>query len=253
VVVTGAAGGIGTATCAAFLKRGFLVAGVDRYTHAEAMDSGIMTDLPNYKDSPEYTHYTMGIRNYEEIRETFLIVGERGSVNHVVSIAGGGAPGEAGLKDLAEIPASIVEESIQVNLTAQIILAGIALPYLRKTGAGATLAFTSSINAYRGIGMYAYSAAKNGLISLVQNIAAYEGQYGIRVNAVAPGTVITPRTTLQWEGHPDHFEKLTETAALSSLATTEDIASMFVALVLDMQSVTGQTITVDAGQTSKWR
>jgi 3-oxoacyl-[acyl-carrier protein] reductase len=89
-----------------------------------------------------------------------------------------------------------------------------------------------------------YGAAKAGLESMSRTMAAEWGQYGIRVNAVAPGTVKTPRA-----GQSD-LEEATQKIPLQRRGEPEDIANAVLFLLSDRANyITGQTLTVDGGAT----
>lgn len=91
----------------------------------------------------------------------------------------------------------------------------------------------------------AYGAAKAGLIGLMKSMAAEWAPDGIRVNAVAPGVIITPRIPL---GNPERERAMTQGVPMGKRGTTDDIgrAALF---FLSSQSryITGQTLAVDGG------
>ena len=88
---------------------------------------------------------------------------------------------------------------------------------------------------------------------LVRVLAVSLGSEGIRVNAVAPGTVRTPRTEQAWRHDEDHFPRLLQGAALDRLTTPDEVAGAFLALATSLTSVTGQVLSVDSGQAVAWR
>ncbi len=96
----------------------------------------------------------------------------------------------------------------------------------------------------------AYGAAKAGLLSLVRTASEEWWPHGIRVNAVVPGTVLTPRIEAAWA---DGSVPRPDADALARMALPEDIAQSIYFLVSDMSSrVTGQSIVVDGGATTKF-
>jgi NAD(P)-dependent dehydrogenase (short-subunit alcohol dehydrogenase family) len=97
----------------------------------------------------------------------------------------------------------------------------------------------------------AYGAAKAGLMALVKSAAVELGPSNIRVNAVAPGVVWTPRVSgyLGDEGRARNSEN----APLRRVALPEDIASALLFLASDLAGyVTGQTLVVDGGVGAKF-
>lgn len=251
VAISGAAGAIGSAVAAAFAARGFYVLGVDQYSLEEACDRGIREERNCPIGAGRYEHIVADLSDENAMRlveDRF----EQAALQHAVSVAGGADSGEIGQWDITGVSTDSLSSSIANNLLGQMVFAKAVLPSLRKHPP-ASLAFTSSINGVVGAGLHAYSAAKAGLISLTRTLAVAEAEYGVRVNAVAPGTVITPRTQKEWSGHPEHFDKMNESTALGRCATPEEIAATFVSLSLDMTAITGQTLVVDAGQCARWR
>jgi NAD(P)-dependent dehydrogenase (short-subunit alcohol dehydrogenase family) len=90
-----------------------------------------------------------------------------------------------------------------------------------------------------------YNASKAGVDMLVRIAARELGPRGIRVNAVAPGTTVTPMFA-PTERVPGYQEKVAARAALQRLGTPADIAAAVVALV-ELDWVTGQTLVADGG------
>ena len=241
VLVTGAAGAIGSATVRLFLDAGFDVVGFDR----EPAVASVATQ-----------HYT-GI--HVDLQDDIALVDAVGSLcsrcrlSHVIAIAGGALPAEPRTEhDPAALDPTLFRSSIEANLTTQFLTLHAALPWLRRNpNVDRSVTFTSSFNALTGCGMPAYSAAKAGLIGLMHALTAPLGAEGIRTNVVAPGTVRTPRTERLWAHDPAHFEHLEATTALGRLATPEDVGRTFLALVTMLTHVTGQVIVVDGGQMVK--
>ena len=113
----------------------------------------------------------------------------------------------------------------------------------RRRGAIVNIA---SLAALHGLpGQAAYGASKAGIIGLTRSLAREVGKRRIRVNAVVPGAVLTPRIEASWadEGVPRPTDDL-----LESLAMPEDIAGAILFLVSDLsKKVTGQSVVVDGG------
>src|SRR5207237_171379 len=75
---------------------------------------------------------------------------------------------------------------------------------MKKTGGGVILATASIAGMVGGAGPHAYSAAKAGVISLIENVAAELGPHRIRVVGIAPGVISTP---LLHRGKPERYEE----------------------------------------------
>jgi NAD(P)-dependent dehydrogenase (short-subunit alcohol dehydrogenase family) len=241
VLVTGAAGAIGSATAEAFLAAGWAVLGIDR---AEGVVDAV--DHPAYRGVVADAGDEAAVAAAVAAAVTDL----RAPLRHVVGVAGGALPAEP---RTAETPLDLeVAEfgaSLTANLTSQFAMARATAAALRGATGDRSLTFTSSFNALSAQGMPAYSAAKAGLIGLMHGLVRPLGREGIRVNVVAPGTVRTPRTERIWSHVDGHFAGLEAGTALGHLATPDDVARSHHALACVLTHVTGQVLVVDGGQT----
>ena len=126
-----------------------------------------------------------------------------------------------------------------------------ATPALRRAGGG-SVAFVASVSGLGGAPMHAaYGAAKAGLMALVRSAAVELGPSGIRVNAVAPGVVWTPRVSgyLGDEGRRANEAN----TPLGRVALPADIAAALLFLSSDLASyVNGQVLVVDGGVGAKF-
>jgi NAD(P)-dependent dehydrogenase (short-subunit alcohol dehydrogenase family) len=122
---------------------------------------------------------------------------------------------------------------------------------MREAGGG-TMVFVASVSGLTAAPQHAaYGAAKAGLMALVRSGAVELGPHNIRVNAVAPGVVWTPRVSgyLGEEGR----RRNSENAPLRRIALPADIASAILFLASDLSGyVTGQTLVVDGGVGAKF-
>ncbi len=122
---------------------------------------------------------------------------------------------------------------------------------LEASGGGA-MVFVASVSGITSAPRHAaYGAAKAGLMSLVRTGAVEMGPAGIRVNAVAPGVVWTPRVS-EFLGEDGRLRNV-ENTPLRRVAQPADIAAAILFLASDLAAyVTGQTLTVDGGVGSKF-
>ncbi|HEV8295669.1 MAG TPA: SDR family oxidoreductase [Acidimicrobiales bacterium] len=126
-----------------------------------------------------------------------------------------------------------------------------ASPLLKANGGG-TMTFVASVSGLTAAPRHAaYGAAKAGLIALVKSAAVELGPSGIRVNAVAPGVVWTPRVS-SYLGDAGK-EKNAANAPLRRVALPANIASALLFLTSDLSAyVNGQTLVVDGGVSAKF-
>ncbi len=119
-------------------------------------------------------------------------------------------------------------------------------PHLREQKSGRIVNVTS-INGLRGkFGQSNYSAAKAGIIGLTKTVARELGKYGITVNAVAPGMILTDMMAKLPE---DVIQKAQDETVVDRLGTPEDVAAVIAFLCTEQaRHVTGEVIKVDGGQ-----
>jgi NAD(P)-dependent dehydrogenase (short-subunit alcohol dehydrogenase family) len=234
-LVTGAAGGIGAATVRAFLGAGFAVAGLD------------VTDAVHEQPGDgDYTGLVADVRDLDAMRSAVESLGR--PVAHLVTCAGISLSPETGDHGRVLPSVDVFRESVELNLTSHYVTLAAVWPSLRDGSGNRSVSFASSVNALQSFGLIGYSAAKAGLIGLVHALVMPLGAAGVRVNAVAPGTVPTPNTRREWAHVPTHFDEMAALVPTGRLGTPEDIATAFLALARDLTHVSGQTLVVDGGQ-----
>lgn len=134
---------------------------------------------------------------------------------------------------------------LDVNLLAMVSCARAAVPHLERTGG--SIVNLSSIGALRPRGNTSYSVTKGAIIALTEALAVELGPRGIRVNAVAPGPVLTPMVGGAGMD-PDDRERRRRASVLGREGTAEDVAANVLHLASDeARHVTGITLVVDGG------
>jgi NAD(P)-dependent dehydrogenase (short-subunit alcohol dehydrogenase family) len=118
---------------------------------------------------------------------------------------------------------------------------------MRQRGGGAIVNLSSIAWMGGATGMIAYASAKAGVIGLTRSLAREFGADGIRVNAIAPGAVMTPRQMRLW--HTRHSaDALVERQAIRAPVTEADIAAAALFLAADdSRMITKQCLIVDGG------
>ena len=120
----------------------------------------------------------------------------------------------------------------------------------RGAGGGQIINIGSVVATRPAPGSAAYGAAKAGVMNFVQSAAQEWWPHGIRVNAVAPGAVRTPRIEASWA---DGSVPMPTEDLMGRLALPEDIAGAITFLVSDLSAkITGQTVVVDGGWTTRF-
>ncbi|WP_066552299.1 SDR family oxidoreductase [Croceicoccus bisphenolivorans] len=140
---------------------------------------------------------------------------------------------------------------VDVMLTGTYLGCQAAIPHMSKDGSGSIINI-ASVAGLKGISSIpAYSAAKAGIIGLTRSVAVHcrELNYRIRVNALAPGGIVTPMTAQALAELPEGSAGLEQTVN-HGMGQPSDIANMVLYLASDDgRHITGTTITIDNGET----
>lgn len=234
VVVTGAAHGIGRAVAERLGAEGarLVLGDLDQATAAEVA-AGL---APGRAIAVECDlHSTNSVNELLDRAVTAY-----GQVDVLVNVAGGTIPMPA----FDEISDDDWQQVLDLNLTGTMRCIRAALPQLRKRPTGASIVSISSVNGLAAFGDEPYSSSKAALTMLTRNLAVELGPAGIRVNAVAPGTI----RTRVWDGQPGGADRLRPLYPLGRVGEPADIAAAVAFLASDDAAwITGVTLPVDGG------
>ncbi|MFC9999842.1 3-oxoacyl-ACP reductase FabG [Nocardia sp. NPDC127526] len=241
--VTGSARGIGAATAARLAADGFTVAVAD-------LDEAACKDTVEAIVAAGGKAIAVGCNVTDEAQVDAAIdnvAAELGSIDVLVNNAGV-------LRDnlLFKMSADDWDIVMNVHLKGAFLCSRAAQRHMVKQKSG-KIVNTSSVSALGSRGQANYSAAKMGIQGFTRTLAIELGPYGINVNAVAPGFIVTEMTdaTAARVGvSPEEFRtKAAEITPLRRVGKPEDIANVVSFLVsADASFVTGQTIYVDGGR-----
>ncbi|MFK7838113.1 MAG: SDR family NAD(P)-dependent oxidoreductase [Sulfitobacter sp.] len=136
---------------------------------------------------------------------------------------------------------------LDINLKAYFFTAQAAAPAMRKRGSGSIINFSSISYMMGNAGYPAYTAANGGITAMTRSLARELGPDGIRVNALAPGWVLTPKQLDKWatpEGLSAHLER----QCLKTHLEPQDIVDAVLFLASNTsRMMTGQCMVVDGG------
>lgn len=238
VIVTGSGSGIGRATALRFAEEGAAVVVADlNRTRAQEVAQSIASS------GGRALAIQTNVSQAAQV-EAMVAAAEKsfGTVDVLVNNAAG-CEGD----NLALLPESTWDQDLNNTLKSVYLCSQRVLPGMiaRRQGIIMNIA---SVNGLAYFGNEAYSAAKAGVISLTQSMAARYGQYGIRANAIAPGTVRTPIWQERIERDPKVMDRLKKWYPLGRVGEPEDIASAVIFLASDAASwITGIVLRVDGG------
>ena len=137
--------------------------------------------------------------------------------------------------------------SAAINLKAQFFAAKAVIPGMQEQGGGAIVQFTSISYMMGNAGYPVYTTANSGLNGMVRSLAREFGPDGIRVNALAPGWVLTDKQLEMW-ADPESLAAHLERQCLKEHLKPEDIVGATLFLASDAsRMMTGQALVVDGG------
>jgi meso-butanediol dehydrogenase/(S,S)-butanediol dehydrogenase/diacetyl reductase len=234
VLITGGAGGIGTATAARFLEEGACVVVLDldqgslARIRAElpALQATIRADVADPDDLS---------RAFEELDEQ--IGGPDVLINNAgISIRHG----------FVDITPQEWRQVIDINLNGVFFVAQQAARRMLDAGGGVILNMGST-NGLTGYPYYAdYNASKAGVIELTRSMAL-ELAPTVRVNAICPGWILTPMQKAEYT--PEMRRSFATKLPLNRLGRPEDVAALFAFLASDDATfITGQCFVIDGGE-----
>jgi NAD(P)-dependent dehydrogenase (short-subunit alcohol dehydrogenase family) len=244
-VVTGAASGLGEATA--------------RLMHAEGA-SVILTDIQDDRgqriaaelgDRSRYLHCDV-TSEPDIVRAVDTAVREFGKLDCMFNNAG--IVGTHGGID--EIPLEEYEFTMAVLLRSVFLGMKHAARVMKPQHSGVILNTTSIGGLQGGLGPHIYGAAKGAVVALTKNVAAELGAWSIRVNAIAPGKILTPMNAANLIGDPDAMDEAREAFATRTplrgrIGVADDIAHAALWLASDDSGfVSGHTLVVDGGLTT---
>ncbi|MCS5498230.1 SDR family oxidoreductase [Cnuibacter physcomitrellae] len=237
--VTGAAGGIGREICRRFVEEGARVVAADLETSA-------IQDVLGDLDASSFRAVACDIGDEQQVASAIEgAVTAFGGLDVLCNTAGGSSQADGRITEVG------VEEFwrvMRVDLFGTFLVSRFGIPHLITAGGGSVINLTS-VTALRGFPQRtAYSAAKGGIAAMTRAMAAGYGEERIRVNAIAPGSTMSPRVAAR-----AHTEQAKKTAAKHVLGVLDpiDIAEMAVFLASDeSRRITGQVHVVDSGFTT---
>jgi NAD(P)-dependent dehydrogenase (short-subunit alcohol dehydrogenase family) len=252
VLITGAASGLGEAVALQVAKEGAKLALVDlnedklievkEKIKEVAMFAEIMTMTANVANEDEVKTFVN--KTYEQF----------GRIDGFLNNAG--VEGKQNLTE--DYGSDEFRRVVDINLNGVFYGMKYVLKIMKEQGSG-SLVNMSSVGGIRGVGNQSgYSASKHGVIGLTRNSAIEYGQYGISINAICPGAIMTPMVegSLRQMGG-DNWEEIgkefVKPNPMKRFGRPEEVGYLGAFLLSDQASfINGSFITIDGGQSYKY-
>jgi NAD(P)-dependent dehydrogenase (short-subunit alcohol dehydrogenase family) len=241
-IITGATGGIGFAVAKRLGKDGYTVVlnGIEDEVGAEKVK-----ELAAEGITAEY--YGFDMTNDEAVSSNIKAIGEKyGKIDLLVNNAGG----LGGRSRFEEMTTEFYRFVMALNLDSVFFASRAAIPFLKKGENPSIINYTSNAawNA-GGPGAGIYATSKAGVNAITRALAKDLAEYGIRVNAVSPGTIDTPFHAQIKATKPEVFASWKNSVLLGRLGEPEEVASVVSFLASkDASFITAETIQIGGGQ-----
>ncbi|MES0031529.1 SDR family oxidoreductase [Mesorhizobium sp. M0040] len=239
VLITGGGSGIGAALTEGFIRQGAKVAFID----IADRPSVALADRLEKELGRRPLYLKTDIRDIEALRLSAAKAAEaHGDVTVLVNNAA-----QDDRHAVEDVTVEFWDNNHAINLRPHFFSAQAVAPGMKRAGGGSIINFTSTSFLINHPDMPAYTAAKAGIVGLTKGLAGKLGIDGIRVNAIAPGWVITERQRKLWvteEALAAHVAK----QCIKEIMQPEDIVGTVLFLASDAsRMLTAQMLIVDGG------
>ncbi|MFN0155651.1 MAG: SDR family NAD(P)-dependent oxidoreductase [Gaiella sp.] len=242
-VVTGAGSGIGRACAERLAARGHALVCGDLDAAAATATAGAIEAAGG-----EAVAVPADVRRKEDVVGLVEEAERRGGLGVMVANAAVSV-----YVPFEEMPEDQLDLVLDTDLRGALLCAQASIPAMRA-GGGGSIVLVSSVQAFVTLpGCVPYAAAKAGLVAAARALAPEVGAAGIRVNAVAPGTIDTPMLRRDLAGMnraqaTAFLERVSGANALGRVGTAEEVADVVCFLASEeSRYVTGTTLVVDGG------
>jgi NAD(P)-dependent dehydrogenase (short-subunit alcohol dehydrogenase family) len=242
-IVTGSAGGIGTASARAIGAEGAHVVCVDLDGQAaQGVADAIVAD-----GGRAIAVQTDQSDEAQAVTAVETAVREFGGVDILFNNGAATGPDTVGREGhVHELDLEVWNRTMAVNVGGYMLFVKHVIPHLLRRGGGVIVNTSSGTGLAAEYTRAAYATSKAAIIGFTRNVATQYGKQGVRCVCIAPGIIMTPAVSRNMP--PEALEVLANHHLTPRLGTPEDIANLVVFLVSDRAGfITGVTIPIDGG------
>ncbi|WP_277679913.1 SDR family NAD(P)-dependent oxidoreductase [Gracilibacillus dipsosauri] len=239
ILITGGSKGIGKAIAEAFIAEG---ADVSIAARSREFLEKAKEDLDS-----KVSIYQADLTKAEERKKLIqMFIAEKETIDVLINNAGGSNGGKA-----ADTEMDLFYEAMELNYFSAVHLSKLVIPYMKESKSGSIINITSIFGRESG-GKVTYNNAKSALISFTKSLADEVIQDGIRVNSIAPGSILheTGNWKKRLEADPVGIQAFVQKEIPAGrFGTPEEVANVAIFLASDKASwIVGASINVDGGQ-----
>lgn len=238
-VISGGGSGMGQRTALEFLNQGarvFILGRTEKKLQNTVCLSG---------NNPKIEYAVCDVSKKDQVERFFDSLADRGIVvNLVVNCAG--------VINVKKNNGEMDDETvINVNLLGTMNVCDCSIKKMIQNKIKGSVINIASIAGHDGSSEFpSYAASKGAVLAYTKSIAMIYGEYGVRINSISPGVVVTPMSYVETPNYDDYIPELISMHPLKRLGKPEDIAQTALFLASSMSDwITGQDITVDGGYT----
>jgi NAD(P)-dependent dehydrogenase (short-subunit alcohol dehydrogenase family) len=243
--ITGGGGGIGRATAERFAEEGAKVV-VAEINEALGQAAAEAARARGGNSGGDALFVRCDVRERANVEVAFAeTIARFGKLDILHNNAGGATPADG---PVTEAPEEEFWRVMRLDLYGTFLCSKLGIPLMIKAGGGSVINMSSIVALKALPGRDCYTAAKGAITAMTRSMAVEYAAHKVRVNAIAPGVVLSERVKKLMAGSKD-ISKLAATNLLG-LGLPEHIAEMAVYLASDESAITtGQILSVDSGAT----
>lgn len=244
-IITGASGGIGSATALEFAKEGAKAIGV-HYSTSEAKAIDVVNRIKELGSNAIALKADVS-KAYEVKAMIQKFVDKFKRIDAIVTFAGYPISRDSWFANPLDLSDEDLDKPWNVDLKGSYHCIRYVVPYMKKQNYGKIILISSTPAIEGDATGLQYTIAKSSIRILVKSLAPVLGKYNINLNAIAPGSIATEANIKSYK--KSEVDELIKNIPLGRFGNLEEIAKVAAFLASDNSSyITGQTIVVDGGE-----